>query len=156
MQSIIQKHKIEIIDMGAEIGLIGNAGALAIHAINFWALKIGKNTPQLAIATVYNVLLILTWMLVKHIRRFQTFPRWILFFVYLIFQEIWINICIRDLLSPLIKLDRSDVTMFDYQKLTFVITTCYGLWDFKLTLFVLSPIYLTGYYFMLQALNQIV
>lgn len=68
---------------------------------------------------------------------------------------VFINICLSDSLAPTIKLDKSDVSMFDYTKSGFLVAAALGFWDFKFTLFVLCPVYLVGYYFMLKNLNNI-
>ena len=65
------------------------------------------------------------------------------------------NICIRDYLAPSMALNQSDVSMFDYQHVTFIIATLLGIWDFKLTLFVYGPIYLVGFYFFLSGIKNL-
>jgi hypothetical protein len=45
--------------------------------------------------------------------------------------------------------------MFDYQHTAFVIAALLLFWDFKLTMFVITPIYLVGEYFFLAGLKNI-
>jgi len=96
----------------AEIGLCICLLNMVIHALNYWVFKRG-NVPQLAISNGYNALLVVLCCLAKKYRKSHYIPVTITL-TYLIFQLVWINICIRDLLSPTIVLDKSDTTIFEY------------------------------------------
>jgi hypothetical protein len=71
-------------------------------------------------------------------------PSFFLPLVYLTFQEVWMNICIRDYLAPSMVLNKSDVSMFDYHHVVFITAAFLVFWDYKFTLFGLGPIYLVG------------
>ena len=65
------------------------------------------------------------------------------------------NICIRDYLAPSMALNKTDVSMIDYQHVILITAALLGFWDFKFTLVGLGPIYLIGFYFYLSGLKDL-
>ncbi len=68
---------------------------------------------------------------------------------------VWINIVVYDL-TPSMTLDSSYLEVLDDRLgFIFVGSALVAFWDFKLTFFVFSPIYLIGFYFLLSGIIKV-
>ena len=117
--------------------------------IQYW-VQANSNMAFSAIKIVTNLLICVCWLCLKRYPCFHP-----LYFVtfYLVFQELWVNIVIRDVFKDFIQLDTSDTFNLIDQHVVLLVVSILCFWDIKYTLFVISPIWLVGDYLFLTAQN---
>ena len=91
------------------------------------------------------------WFIFKRYPRFHPL---IIISIFLVFQEVWANLVIRDVFNGFILLDTSETSNLINQNVILELVSICLFWDYKYTLFFVGPVWMTGDYFFLTGQNE--